>query len=128
MLNSFSIQRKLGAAFVLVIASAAVMMAVFLANILMIRSAIERNNLSQQIHAEALTLESALLRQNSQMRGFLVTGDDSYLKSYNEARDDFDQTAARLEGRRLQEKYALTAATKRSMSASVTSRHHPPVS
>lgn len=99
MLNSFPIQRKLGAAFVLVIASAAVMMAVFLANILMIRSAIERNNLSQQIHAEALTLESALLRQNSQMRGFLVTGDDSYLKSYNEARDDFDQTAARLEGR-----------------------------
>jgi len=97
MLNSLNIQRKLGLSFVLVIASAAVMMAVFLANILMIRSAIERNDLSQQIHAEALTLESALLRQNSQMRGFLVTGDDTYLKSYFEARDDFDHTSAALE-------------------------------
>jgi methyl-accepting chemotaxis protein len=99
MLNSLNIQRKLGLSFVLVIASAAVMMAVFLADILMIRTAIERNNLSQQIHADALTLESALLRQNSQMRGFLVTGDDSYLKSYYEARDDFDHTSANLEAR-----------------------------
>jgi methyl-accepting chemotaxis protein len=99
MLNSLNIQRKLGLSFVLVIASAAVMMAVFLANILMIRTAIERNNLSQQIHADALTLESALLRQNSQMRGFLVTGDESYLKSYYEARDDFDHTSTSLEAR-----------------------------
>ncbi|WP_353228127.1 methyl-accepting chemotaxis protein [Novosphingobium sp.] len=97
MLGSLNIQRKLGLSFVFVIASAAVMMAVFLANILMIRSAIDRNNLSQQIHAEALTLESALLRQNSQMRGYLVTGDESYLKSYYDARDDFDRTAQVLE-------------------------------
>ncbi len=73
------------------------MMAVFLANVLMIRSAIERNNQSQMIHAEALTLESALLRQNSQMRGFLVTADESYLKSYNDARNDFDRTSTALE-------------------------------
>jgi methyl-accepting chemotaxis protein len=99
MLNSLNIQRKLGLSFILVIASAAVMMAVFLANILMIRQAIERNNTSQQIHAEALTLESALLRQNSQMRGYLVTGDESYLKSYFEARDDFDRTSDTLEAR-----------------------------
>ncbi len=97
MLNSLNIQRKLGLSFVLVTASAAVMMAVFLANILMIRSAIERNDLSQMIHAEALTLESALLRQNSQMRGFLVTADEKYLKSYTEARDDFDRTSTTLE-------------------------------
>jgi methyl-accepting chemotaxis protein len=97
MLNSLNIQRKLGLSFVLVIASAAVMMAVFLVNILMIREAMEHNDLSQKIHAEALSLESALLRQNSQMRGYLVTGDDSYLKSYFEARDDFDRTSATLE-------------------------------
>jgi len=97
MLNSLNIRRKLGLSFALVIASAAVMIAVFLANILMIRQAIERNNLSQQIHAEALTLESALLRQNSQMRGYLVTADAGYLKSYTEARDDFDHTANTLE-------------------------------
>ena len=99
MLNSLNIQRKLGLSFVLVIASVAVMMAVFLANILMIRQAIERNDLSQQIHADALTLESTLLRQNSQMRGYLVTGDNSYLKSYYEARDDFDHTSDKLEAR-----------------------------
>jgi methyl-accepting chemotaxis protein len=99
MLDTLNIQRKLGLAFVLVITSVAVMMAVFLVNISMIRSAIERNNLSQQIHADALTLESTLLRQNSQMRGFLVTGDDSYLKSYYEARDDFNRTCDTLETR-----------------------------
>jgi len=97
MLNSLNIQRKLGLSFVFVIASAAVMMAVFLANILMIRSANERNDHSQQIHAEAQALESALLRQNSQMRGYLVTGDETYLKSYYEARDDFDHTSDALE-------------------------------
>ena len=97
MLNSLNIERKLGLSFVLVIASAAVMMAVFLANILMIRSAMVRNDLSQTIHAEALSLESALLRQNSQIRGYLVTGDTGYLKSYYEARDDFDHTVATLE-------------------------------
>ena len=96
MLNSLNIERKLGLSFVLVIASAAVMMAVFLANILMIRSAMVRNDLSQTIHAEALSLESALLRQNSQIRGYLVTGDTGYLKSYYEARDDFDHTVATL--------------------------------
>jgi methyl-accepting chemotaxis protein len=97
MLNSLNIQRKLGLSFVFVIASAAVMMAVFLANILMIRSVNDRNDHSQQIHAEAQALESALLRQNSQMRGYLVTGDESYLKSYYEARDDFDHTSRTLE-------------------------------
>ena len=51
MLNSLNIQRKLGLSFVFVIASAAVMMAVFLANILMIRSVNDRNDRSQQIHA-----------------------------------------------------------------------------
>ncbi|WBY08175.1 methyl-accepting chemotaxis protein [Sphingomonas sp. 7/4-4] len=38
-----------------------------------------------------------MLRQNSQMRGFLVTGDESYLKSYNEGRDDYDKASAELE-------------------------------
>ncbi|MGL1489150.1 CHASE3 domain-containing protein, partial [Vibrio parahaemolyticus] len=77
---SRNIQRRLGLSFVYIIASAAVMMIVFLANILMIRSAMDQTNKSQEIHAEAMELETALLRQNSQFRGFLVTGDASYLK------------------------------------------------
>src|SRR5690606_31850100 len=35
--------------------------------------------------------------QNSQMRGFIVTGDESYLKSYYEGRDDYDRTSTDLE-------------------------------
>jgi len=97
MFANSNIQRRLGLSFAIIIASAAVMMAIFLANVLMIRQAIQLNDFAQGVHADAMTLESALLRQNSQMRGFLVTGDESYLKSYYEARDDFDHTAERLD-------------------------------
>ena len=62
----------------------------------MIARTTERNNRSQDIYAKALTLETAILRQNSQFRGFLVTGDPSYLKSYEEARVEFDATAVEL--------------------------------
>ncbi|AXJ96228.1 MULTISPECIES: methyl-accepting chemotaxis protein [unclassified Sphingomonas] len=91
------IPRKLGLSFVVVIASAAVVMLVLLGTILMIDSSTKRNNVSQSIYAKALTLETAILRQNSQFRGFLVTGDTSYLKSYDEGRTEFDRTARELE-------------------------------
>ncbi|MGT2513771.1 methyl-accepting chemotaxis protein [Sphingomonas panni] len=90
------IPRKLGLSFLTINASAAVVMLVFLASILMIARTTERNNHSQDIYAKALTLETAILRQNSQFRGFLVTGDVSYLKSYEEARVEFDATAVEL--------------------------------
>ncbi|USI74845.1 methyl-accepting chemotaxis protein [Sphingomonas morindae] len=96
MLNSLSITRKLGGAFLIINASAAIMMAVFAANILMIRSVTRQNNFSQDVYAKALTLETSILRQNSQFRGYLVTADASYLKSYDEARDEFDRTAREL--------------------------------
>ncbi|MBB5685372.1 methyl-accepting chemotaxis protein [Sphingobium boeckii] len=91
------IPRKLGLSFLMICASAAAMMMVFFTNISMIGTSTEQNNLSQSIHAKALTLETALLRQNSQLRGFLVTADTSYLKSYDEARDEYDRTSAELE-------------------------------
>ncbi|QHL90875.1 HAMP domain-containing protein [Sphingomonas changnyeongensis] len=97
MLKSLSLPRKLGLSFMLICVSAAIMMAVFFANISMIRSTTDQNNQSQSIHAQALALETALLRQNSQLRGYLVTGDDSYLKSYDEGRDEYDRTSAELE-------------------------------
>jgi methyl-accepting chemotaxis protein len=98
MFKSMSIPRKLGFSFALICASAALMMLVFFINIAMIRSSTANNNLNQAIHANALALETALLRQNSQMRGYLVTGDESYLKSYHEGRDDYDKTSVELEG------------------------------
>lgn len=97
MLKSMKIPRKLGLSFLTICATAAIVMLVFYTNISSIRSTTDANNSSQSIYAQALTLETALLRQNSQFRGFLVTGDETYLKSYNEGREDYDQTSAELE-------------------------------
>jgi methyl-accepting chemotaxis protein len=97
MLKSVKIPRKLGLSFLTICASAAIMMMVFYTTISMIRTSTDGNNQSQAIHAKALTLETALLRQNSQLRGFLVTADTSYLKSYYEGRDEYDHTSAELE-------------------------------
>nr|WP_246438420.1 methyl-accepting chemotaxis protein [Novosphingobium piscinae] len=65
----------------------------------MVSSVTTRNTASQDVLADTLALETALLRQNSQLRGFLVTADQSYLKSYYEGRDDYDKTSALLESR-----------------------------
>ncbi len=97
MFKTLSIPRKLGFSFLVINASAAIMMVVFFANIWMIRSATANNNHSQEIYAKALTLETSILRENSQLRGYLVTADPSYLKSYNEAREEYDQTTLALE-------------------------------
>ncbi|MET0361053.1 MAG: methyl-accepting chemotaxis protein [Sphingobium sp.] len=97
MFKSMNIPRKLGVSFFVICASAAVMMIVFFVNITMISSSTESNNLSQSIHAKAQALDTAILRQNSQLRGYLVTGDASYLKSYYEGRDEYDATSAELE-------------------------------
>lgn len=97
MFKSMKIPRKLGLSFLAICASAAVVMIVFFMNITMISTTTDRNNLSQSIHAKSIALETALLRQNSQLRGYLVTADDSYLKSYYEGRDEYDQTSAELE-------------------------------
>ena len=51
---------------------------------------------SNIVYAAALDMEIAILRQNSQMRGFLITGDESYLKQYREARDDTDRIGQEL--------------------------------
>ncbi|WP_028965259.1 methyl-accepting chemotaxis protein [Sphingomonas phyllosphaerae] len=97
MFKTLSIPRKLGFSFLVINASAAIMMVVFFANIWMIRSATVNSNHSQDVYAKALTLETSILRENSQLRGYLVTADPTYLKSYNEARDEYDQTTLALE-------------------------------
>ncbi|MBA4806682.1 MAG: CHASE3 domain-containing protein [Brevundimonas sp.] len=96
MMSSMKIPRKLSLSFVLICVSAAVMMAVFFATIMMIRASTESNNLSRAIEAQAMSLETSILRQNSQFRGFLVTGDETYLKSYYEGRDDYDHVVVDL--------------------------------
>ncbi|WP_298162219.1 methyl-accepting chemotaxis protein [Brevundimonas sp.] len=90
------IPRKLSLSFVLICVSAAIMMAVFFGTIMMIRASIDSNNLTRTIEANAMSLETAILRQNSQFRGFLVTGDESYLTSYYEGRDEYDRVVVEL--------------------------------
>ncbi len=97
MFKAMKIPRKLGLSFLTICATAAIVMLVFYSSISSIRGSTDANNLSQSIYARAQALETALLRQNSQMRGFLVTADETYLKSYNEGRDDYDKTSAELE-------------------------------
>ncbi|WP_033921420.1 methyl-accepting chemotaxis protein [Sphingomonas sp. 37zxx] len=97
MFKSMKIPRKLALSFLIICVSAAAMMAVFFTNITSIRNASDSNNLAQEIHAKALTLETSLLRQNSQMRGYLVTSDPTYLKSYDEAQVEYDKTSIELE-------------------------------
>ncbi|WP_440979113.1 methyl-accepting chemotaxis protein [Sphingomonas pseudosanguinis] len=96
MLSNMNIPKKLGVSFLVISMSAAVMTIVFFANIWEIRSAAERNNHAREVYAKALTLETSILRENSQLRGFLVTGDKSYLKSYDEARKEYDTTSREL--------------------------------
>lgn len=98
MKTDMNIPRKLSLSFVMICVSAAIMMVVFLITILMIQASTTSNNRSQAIHADALSLETAILRQNSQLRGFLVTGDETYLKSYYEGRDEYDRTSDTLKG------------------------------
>jgi methyl-accepting chemotaxis protein len=97
MFKSMSIPKKLALSFTMICAAAAVMIGVFFINMMMIRSSTDQNNHSQSVHAQALALDTAILRQNSQLRGYLVTGDASYLKSYYEGRDEYDATSASLE-------------------------------
>ena len=99
MLDRMNIPRRLALSFVLLnVVAAAVMIACGI-SLALIASVTARNTESQAVLADVLTLETALLRQNSQLRGFLVTGDQSYLKSYYEGRDDYDKTSAALEQR-----------------------------
>lgn len=97
MLDRMNIPRRLGFAFVLLNVVAAAVMIACGVSLAMISSVTARNTESQDILADVLALETSLLRQNSQLRGFLVTADQSYLKSYYEGRDDYDKASAGLE-------------------------------
>lgn len=95
--ENMNIPRKLGASFVALIVTAAAMMLVFGFSLAMVGNISVHNTKAQGVLADTLSLETALLRQNSQMRGFLVTADETYLKSYYEGRDDYDKTSTILE-------------------------------
>lgn len=112
MLDRMNIPRRLGFAFVLLNVVAAAVMIACGVSLAMISSVTAKNTASQEILADVLALETSLLRQNSQLRGFLVTADNSYLKSYYEGRDDYDKASKALEtalaGSPLEEKVRIS--------------------
>jgi methyl-accepting chemotaxis protein len=99
MFERMNIPRRLGLAFVALNVTAAAMMIIFGVSLAMVSRVTASTTENQAVLADTLTLETALLRQNSQLRGYLVTADESYLKSYYEGRDAYDKTSAELEAR-----------------------------
>ena len=97
MLDRMNISRRLGVSFIVLNVVAAAVMAACGVSLAIISSVTAKNSESQDILADVLALETSLLRQNSQLRGFLVTADPSYLKSYYEGRDDYDRASRELE-------------------------------
>lgn len=99
MFKRLNISQRLNRSFTAITLLAAAVMLMCAYSLWQIVSVTERNNASQTILADVMTLETSLLRQNSQFRGFLVTGDEIYLKSYYAGRDDYDRVSPDLEGR-----------------------------
>ncbi|WP_413060414.1 methyl-accepting chemotaxis protein [Sphingomonas carotinifaciens] len=96
-MNSLPISKKIGGAFALVVLGVLVMMAVLWGAFARIEATSHRSVLAQDIFTEALAMEIAILRQNSQVRGFLITRDENYLKQYREAREDGIASADKLQ-------------------------------
>ena len=84
MFNSLPIGKKIAAAFCAVILAVLVMMTVLWMLLSRIETTSGVSARGQEVLAQSLQIEIGMLRQNSQMRGFLVTGDEGYLKQYRE--------------------------------------------
>ena len=96
MLLSLPIPKKIGLAFALVLLSVLAMIAVLWWALARIEGTTVANGRSQEIYAASLEMEGGVQRENSQMRGFLITGDEDYLKQYYESREAETQAAAAL--------------------------------
>ncbi|WP_082450008.1 methyl-accepting chemotaxis protein [Sphingomonas sp. Leaf231] len=96
MFASMPIGRKIAAAFCAVILTVLVMMTVLWTILGRIEATSGVSARGQDAITQTLRVEIGILRQNSQMRGFLVTGEESYLKQYHEGREQADTAAAAL--------------------------------
>ncbi|KTT74173.1 methyl-accepting chemotaxis protein [Sphingomonas endophytica] len=90
------ISRKIVAAFCAVILAVLVMMTALWIILSRIETTSAISVRGQEVQAQALQIEIGMLRQNSQMRGFLITGDEAYLKQYGEGLAQQDAGARQL--------------------------------
>ncbi|WP_322964019.1 methyl-accepting chemotaxis protein [Sphingomonas fuzhouensis] len=97
MLSSLPIPKKIGLSFAAVILTVSVMIGVLWWAFARIDSTTAQSGHAQDIYGSTLEMEGGVQRENSQMRGFLITGDEAYLKQYFESRATETQAAAKLD-------------------------------
>ncbi len=95
-MTSLPIGRRIAGAFTAVLLGVFVMMGMLWWALDRIGTTSEESVHAQDIYSQALFMESSILRQNSQMRGFLITGEESYLEQYREGQATEKQAAGQL--------------------------------
>ncbi len=96
MLSSLPIPKKIGLAFAAVILSVSVMSGILWWAFSRIESTTAVSVKAQDVYSLTLEMEGGVQRENSQMRGFLITLDEAYLKQYFESRETETNAAAKL--------------------------------
>ncbi|MEG3090632.1 methyl-accepting chemotaxis protein [Sphingomonas sp. PB1R3] len=81
-------------AFAVVLLSVLVMMGTLWWVLSRIESTSAQSVAAQDAYTATLNMEGGVQRENSQMRGFLITGDEDYLKQYYESRASEGEAAA----------------------------------
>ncbi len=97
MFSSLPIPKKLGLSFAAVILSVSVMSGVLWWALSRIESTTVKSAVAQEIYTHTLEMEDGIQRENSQMRGFLITLDEAYLKQYYSSREAEVEAAGKLD-------------------------------
>lgn len=97
MFSSLPIPKKIGLSFAIVIMSVSVMSGILWWAFSRIESTTVKSTQAQDIYSHTLEMEDGVQRENSQMRGFLITLDEAYLKQYYSAREAEADAAAKLD-------------------------------
>jgi len=96
MLSSMPIPKKIGLSFAVVLLSVLAMMGTLWWALSRIESTSTQSVGAQDAYTTTLDMEGSVQRENSQMRGFLITGDEAYLKQYYDSRASEGEAAATL--------------------------------
>ena len=97
MFSSLPIPKKIGLSFAVVIMTVFVMIGVLWWAFARIQTTTAQSGFAQDVYSSTLEMEGGIQRENAQMRGFLITSDEAYLKQYFESRATEIQAAAKLD-------------------------------
>ncbi|MET4897235.1 methyl-accepting chemotaxis protein [Sphingomonadaceae bacterium jetA1] len=86
MLSSIPISKKIGLAFAIVLLSVLTMMGVLWWALSRIETTTAISVQAQDIYTATIEMEGGVQHENSEMRAFLITADEDYLKQYHAAR------------------------------------------